>query len=64
MFKVPKNQRLWVTRYDSKGNPKWVITSDMIRAKYYLYSCEGDSMTKVKVADSPAAFEEEIGSPI
>lgn len=60
-MKIPKNQILWLKRTDAKGNPKWIVTSDPARVKYYLYSVDGDRLEKVKISDSPAEFYPEIG---
>ena len=62
--KIPKNQMLWVSYYDSKGNPVKIITSDPLRSKYYLYKIAGENgekLEKVKTAASPAEFEDEVG---
>lgn len=60
-MKIPKGQILWLKRTDAKGNPKWIVTSDPARVKYYLYSVDGDRLEKVKISDSPAEFYPEIG---
>ena len=61
MFKVPKDQTLWMTVYDGKRNPIHIVTSDRARTKYHLYKVVDGKPSKVKTADSPAAFSEEIG---
>ena len=60
-MKIPKGQILWLKRTDAKGNPKWLITSDPARIKYYLYSVNGEKAEKVKISDSPADFYPEMG---
>lgn len=60
-LKLHANQRLWETIYDTKGNPKWAITSDLVRSKYYLYNIHGPKPVKVKMAASPGEFSKEIG---
>lgn len=60
-MKIPKGQILWLKRTDAKGNPKWIITSDPARIKYYLYSVNGEKVEKVKISDSPAEFYPEMG---
>lgn len=60
-MKIPKGQILWLKLTDAKGNPKWIVTSDPARVKYYLYSVDGDRLEKVKISDSPAEFYPEIG---
>lgn len=60
-MKIPKGQILWLKRTDAKGNPKWIITSDPARIKYYLYSVNGEKVDKVKISDSPADFYPEMG---
>lgn len=59
--KIPASQVLWMTMYDGKGNPLWLITSDAARTKYYLYKMEGEKPEKVKTGKSPQEFEKEIG---
>lgn len=60
-MKVPSGQTLWMTKYDGKGNPVWIITSDSTRTKYYLYKWDGEKLLKVKIGKSPKDFENEIG---
>ena len=60
-IRFPPSHRLWATYYDAKGKPKWAITSDIARTKYYLYNLEGSKPEKVKTGSSPADFEKEIG---
>lgn len=60
-MKIPKGQILWLKRTDAKGNPRWIITSDQARMKYYLYSVNGEKVEKVKISDSPADFYPEMG---
>lgn len=60
-MKIPKGQILWLKWTDAKGNPKWIITSDPARIKYYLYSVNGEKVEKVKISDSPADFYPEMG---
>ena len=60
-MKVPKGQYLWLTKYDAKGKPKWAITSDTARIKWYLYNLEGEKPVKVKTGKSPAEFVEAVG---
>lgn len=60
-MKIPNGQRLWETIYDTKGKPKWAITSDLVRSKYYLYNIQGPKIAKVKTAASPGEFSKEIG---
>ena len=65
--KIPKGQVLWTRYTDAKGKILWLITSDLIRSKYYLYKFtgeKGDKLEKVKTAASPAEFEDEIGMPV
>lgn len=62
--KVPKNQVLWTRYTDAKGKNTWLITSDPARIRWNLYKAEGDTLRKVKTADSPAEFREEIGMPV
>lgn len=39
-MKTPKNQKIWVTYYDKANNPTYLITSDIARTKYFLYSVD------------------------
>ena len=50
-IKIPKSQILWVTEYDEKHRPAYIITSDAIRSKYFLYSVSED-YTIEKIATS------------
>ena len=61
MIKIPKNQVLWVTYYDGKGNPIKAIASDPARIKWSLYNLEGEKPPKVKTGKSPKEFEKEVG---
>ena len=61
MFKVPKDQEVWMTVYDGKRNPVHIITSDKTRRKWHLYKMTDGKPSKVKTAASPTAFSEEIG---
>lgn len=55
-----KNQMLWVRYLDSKGKFKWLVTSDLARSKYILYSVgEKENLTKIKTAKQPL-FDEII----
>ena len=54
--KIPANQHLWQTIYDKKGEPKYLIASDAMRTKYYLYFWDGEKLNKVKIAASPEEF--------
>lgn len=60
-MKIPAGQTLWMTKYDGKGNPVWIITSDSTRTKYYLYKLDGEKLSKVKIGKSPKDFESEVG---
>ena len=60
-LRFPSAQHLWATYYDGKGKPKWAICSDQARIKYFLYNLESGKPMKVKVAASPAEFEDEVG---
>ena len=59
--KIPTGQTIWMTKYDGKGNPVWVIASDIARTKYYLYKSGENGLTKVKTGKSPKDLEEEVG---
>ena len=59
-MKPPKGQVLWVIYSDAKGKEKWAITSDAGRTKYHLYFLGDGKQEKVKTAESPAAFADEI----
>ena len=60
-MKVPTGQTIWMTKYDGKGNPVWIITSDSTRTKYYLYKIENGRLIKWKMGKSPSEFEADVG---
>lgn len=61
MIKIPKNQVLWVTYYDGKGNPIKAIASDPARIKWTLYKIDGNRSEKYKTGKSPIDFVTEVG---
>lgn len=53
-MKTPKNQKIWVTYYDKANNPIYLITSDLARTKYFLYSIdENGELNKVEASTQP-----------
>lgn len=53
-MKIPKNQKLWVTYYDKTNNPIYLITSDIARTRYLLYSIDGNGeLNKVETSTQP-----------
>ncbi len=52
-----KGQITWESIYDDKGNLKEVITSDLRREKYYLYTVKTDgTLVKIATGKSPLHF--------
>lgn len=53
-MKIPKNQKVWVTYYDKTNNPIYLITSDIARTRYLLYSIDGNGeLNKVETSTQP-----------
>ena len=56
--KVPKNQKLWVSFYDTEHKLKYIITSDYARTKYNRYNVTKDgSLEKVGSSANPKELE-------
>jgi hypothetical protein len=56
-IKVSKNHILWLT-YLIDEQPKYVVTSDLNRSRYYLYKINEDGgLEKVKSATNPCFNE-------
>ena len=57
-YKINKNQILWLTYYDENHNPQYIVTSDMQRTKYHLYSVNKDNgLTKIRTSVKPTFKE-------
>lgn len=56
--KLPKNQKLWVSVYDTEHRLKYIITSDYARTKYNRYNVTktGD-LEKVGSSANPKELE-------
>ena len=53
-MKIRKNQKVWVTYYDKTNNPIYLITSDIARTRYLLYSIDGNGeLNKVETSTQP-----------
>ena len=50
---IPSSDIVWVTRYDSKGDPVYVLTSKAARDTYFLYRVENGKYVKVGQGKSP-----------
>ena len=59
--KIPKNEILWVTHYDSRGSPRFFITSSADRERYYIYEVVKDGvLNKLGSSQSPLHLEEKF----
>lgn len=59
-IKIPKNQILWL-QYSDGNKLQYVVTSDSVRSKYFLYLVnDNNTLTKLKTASAPTF--EEIGN--
>lgn len=58
MKAIPKSEILWVSHYDSKGNPRFLITSSANREHYYIYKVEEGSFTRLGSSQSPLQLEQ------
>lgn len=57
--KIPKNEILWVTHYDSRGSPRFFITSSADRERYYIYEVKSDGgLSKLGISQSPLQLEQ------
>lgn len=58
--KIPKNQVLWRT-FTENNIPYMVITSSLLRDKYFLYEVEHNNntciLTKIETATTPNKFK-------
>ena len=58
-IKYPKNETSWVLRSDSKGNPRFLITSKAARDWYFMYEVQGDgTLKKLGKARTPTELED------
>ena len=56
--KIPKNQKLWVSVYDTERKLKYIITSDHARTKYNRYNVtKSGELEKVGSAVNPKELE-------
>lgn len=53
-FKVPKGEILWETIFRKKHT--YIVTSKPTRDFYFLYQVDGDKLTKLAKAKTPADF--------
>lgn len=57
--KIPKNEILWVTHYDSRGSPRFFVTSSADRERYYIYEVESNGgLSKLGSGQSPLQLEQ------
>ena len=57
-MKLPKNQKLWVSVYDTNCQLKYIITSDYARTKYNRYNVtKSGELEKVGTAENPKELE-------
>lgn len=56
-LKVPKGQKAWV-RYLKNGEPVFIITSNVLRDKYYLYEVDSKRVLTKKATSTQPVFKE------
>ena len=57
-MKLPKNQKLWVSVYDTNRQLKYILTSDYARTKYNRYNATKDGeLEKVGSSANPKELE-------
>lgn len=56
-FRIPKDEIAWVRGFDSEGTLCYIITSNKMRDKYFLYSHENEEWKRIAKARSPSSFE-------
>lgn len=56
-FTAPRDEIVWVRGYNSNGALRYVITSNKMRDRYFLYTQENNEWRKTAKARSPIAFE-------
>ena len=57
--KIPKNEILWVTHYDSRGSPRFFITSSADRERYYIYEVNNEGgVVRLGSSQSPLQLEQ------
>ena len=57
--KIPKNELLWVTHYDSRGSPRFFITSSADRERYYIYEVNKEGgVVRLGSNQSPLQLEQ------
>lgn len=56
--KIPKSELLWVTHYDSRGSPRFFITSNADRERYYIYEIKEGGVVRLGSSQSPLQLEQ------
>ena len=58
--KIVRGEKVWHIRYDENNSVKYIITSKQDRSMYYLYSVNGDNISKIQKSKSPADLERKL----
>lgn len=57
-LKIPKGQIHWET-YIKNGQPHFIVTSNEMRTKYYLYKVEGNNtLKKIETSTTPSFYND------
>lgn len=60
-FKTPKNEIAWVVCYsENREELKYIVTSDLMRSKYFLYKHIDGKYKKVRTGKEPTWKEIQI----
>ena len=58
--KIARGEKVWHVRYDESNSIKYIITSKQDRSMYYLYSVNGDNVSKTQKSKNPADLERKL----
>lgn len=56
----PRGEIPWVRHYDEAGTPRYLVTSDKRRERYFLYKVIGEKLERIAKAKTPVAFNSKI----
>lgn len=57
----PRGETIWVTYHNTKGEPRFIVTSKANRDYYFLYELVQSQIKKLGKARCPLEFEEKYG---
>lgn len=55
--RCPKDEIIWVSYLDNKGNIEYIITSKKVRDFYFLYQVEDKKLNKLGKSKNPIELE-------